>query len=179
MDVKDDLTDHSQEARDEQLEDLDSFSSLKEESSKEESPKEKVDSVSSEEKSPKERYHNPLLADLREERKRRQSLQRELKEMSMAMENYQSQKEELETLQATYSRVEELLKELNSEAYEILDRRSFRKRILESDEKMQDIVKEWKSSNPSLSRKALGSSSKETPSSPNMNDLLRAAALGN
>lgn len=97
----------------------------------------------------------------------------ELKQKLTAAE---SNAAKLEPLQKQYSRLEAFLTALGGPVAQILDSRTFSSRLFESEDKIEDIIKDFNRANPSATSAALSSTS--TPQGKakiNPNDLLRAA----
>jgi len=114
---------------------------------------------------------NAELAELRAKSSKLTELEAEIEKRPSA--------EALETLQTRYDRLEGFLNALDGPISRILDSRTYSKRLLETDESIEDIVKDWHKANPSTTSQALGSKGAgPTKSSPTMNEILRAARKG-
>lgn len=87
--------------------------------------------------------------------------------------------EALETLQTRYDRLEGFLMAAGGPLSKALDSRTFSTRLFESQDKIDDIVKDWQRANPTDTSKALSSAASEPGKGKvNPNDLLRAAIGG-
>lgn len=85
--------------------------------------------------------------------------------------------EAMDTLQTRYDRLEAFLQAAGGPLSKALDSRTFTRRLFETEDKLDDIVRDWHRTNPSTTAQALGSAAAE-PAKQNasINDALRAAA---
>jgi hypothetical protein len=85
--------------------------------------------------------------------------------------------EALDTLQNRYDRLEAFLQAAGGDISKALDSRTFTQRLFESEDKMEDIVKDWNKTHPSATSTALASAAAQGGSGKvDPNELLRIAA---
>lgn len=120
-----------------------------------------------------------LLADLHRERKDRQSAQSRVAELESQVTELQTKAETVDAIQTKYDRLEAFVQAAGGNLGRVLDSRSFTKALFETDDPIEDIVKEWNKANPSTTSQALSGGTIDTAKSgPTMNDLLRTAISG-
>ena len=113
--------------------------------------------------------HKSEIAELRAKSKKVTELETEL--------TARPSQEAVDTLQSRYDRLESFLQAVGGPLSKALDSRSFTTKLFESDENVQDLVKQWHRDNPSATSTALGSSAAEPGKGKiDPNVLLRAAA---
>lgn len=118
-----------------------------------------------------------LLADLHKERKDRQSAQSRVTELEAQVKELEPVKETLDAVQRKYDRLESFLTRAGGPLGKALDSRSFSQRLFETDDPIEDLVKDWFQQNPTQTSQALGARGDgATGGKVDINTLLRAAA---
>ncbi|WNN95209.1 scaffolding protein [Microbacterium phage Tinyman4] len=117
-----------------------------------------------------------LQRDLSKERKDRQAAQARVTELEAQVADLTPKAETGEAWQAKYDRLESFLQSLGGPISKALDSRSFSHKLFETEDDIEDIVKQWKRDNPTATSQALGASPAEPKNKLDPNALLRAAA---
>lgn len=118
-------------------------------------------------------------ADLNKERKDHKATQARVTELEAQVKDLTPKAETTDAIQSRYDRLEAFLQALPGPLGKALDSKSFTKRLFESEDKIEDILKDWNKANPTATSAALGGGAGATADKKsNMNELLRAAARG-
>lgn len=123
---------------------------------------------------------HPLVKTLAAQKAELKELRTEasrVKDLESKVADLQTKADSVAEVQGKYDRLEQFLQGLGGPVSKILDSRSFSQRLFESDDKIDDIIKDWHKANPSATSQALGGGSAPEPGKKtSMNDLIRAAA---
>lgn len=118
-------------------------------------------------------------ADLRAANKELKATRSRVTELEAQVKELAPKAEETDAIQTRYDRLEAFLLALDNPVSKILDSRTFSSRLFETDDKIEDIIKDWYKANPSATSQALGSKGAGEPAkNTDMNNLLRAALNG-
>ncbi|WZB39005.1 scaffolding protein [Microbacterium phage Shamu] len=117
-----------------------------------------------------------LQRDLSSERKAHKASKDKVSELETQVAELTPKAELAEAWEAKYTRLEAFLQALPGSVGKALDSMSFTKRLFESEDKIEDIIKDWNKANPSATSQALGAGAGDpSKKGPSMNDILRAA----
>ncbi|AXH48577.2 scaffolding protein [Microbacterium phage Sansa] len=117
-----------------------------------------------------------LQRDLSSERKAHKASKDKVSELETQVAELTPKAELAEAWEAKYTRLESFLQALPGSVGKALDSMSFTKRLFESEDKIEDIIKDWNKANPSATSQALGAGAGDpSKKGPSMNDILRAA----
>lgn len=118
-------------------------------------------------------------ADLNKERKDHGTTKARVTELEAQVADLTPKAETTDAIQSRYDRLEEFLQALPGPLGKALDSKSFTKRLFESEDKIEDIIKDWNKANPTATSSALGAGGAAPSSTPvDPNKLLRAAFNG-
>ncbi|QDF15734.1 scaffolding protein [Microbacterium phage Finny] len=117
-----------------------------------------------------------LQRDLSSERKAHKASKDKVSELETQVAELTPKAELAEAWEAKYTRLEAFLQALPGSVGKALDSMSFTKRLFESEDKIEDIIKDWNKANPSATSQALGAGAGDpSKKGPSMNEILRAA----